>query len=206
MTSSPSLYNISIAGTFGPAPSDGFVDALKIERWLANAIGNDGINEASLDNFGTAVTWAASQAKRRANVRYTQIVAQLGFVGNMYVSNISAPGASAIASGSVFSFDVLVEHGDGSLQTWDELNPGTLLTNPATVLARAVSRALISNVVVQADILDPTPNTSVGVLGAANLVPRYGVRYESLAVGPLFASLTSANASIAVTPLYQPPN
>ncbi|CAM6054496.1 unnamed protein product [Sphagnum tenellum] len=177
---------------------------MKAEQYLANAIGNDGINEASLDNFQSSFTLTTSLAKRRANVRYTQVVAQLGFIGNMYICNVVASGASAVAAPTTFSFNVLVEHGDGSLQTWDETNPGTVLTDPATVLARAVSRALIQNVVVQADVLDPTPANSIGVLGASKSVPRYGSRYESLAVGPVYNSLTAANSAITVTALYQP--
>jgi hypothetical protein len=203
MSSNPSVYYISIAGASGSAPNDGFVDPKKAEQYLANPIGADGINEASLDNF-SGFTFANAQAKRRANIRYNEMVAQMGFVGNMYICNVTATGASANTAASTLGFTVYVEHGDGSLNTWDELNPGALLTDPATVLARTISRALVENVVVQADILDPTPRVTEGTYGAVVSVPRYGVRYQSLAVGPVYADLSTANAAITVTPVFQP--
>jgi len=193
-------------GANNTAPADGFVDKWTVEQWLANAVGNDGMNEASLDNFPPSFTLADSLAKRRANVRYNAMVAQMGFVGNMYIMNVVATGASATSAPTTFSFNVLVEHGDGSLVTWDETNPGTLITNPEAVLARTVSRALIQNAVVQADVLDPTPMTTVGTYGSTANVPRYGVRYESLTVGAVYNSLTAANSAITVTPLFQPNN
>ena len=206
MSSSPSLYRVSIAGTTGPAPANGFIDSIRAEKYLAAPVGRDGVNEASLDNLPLSFTFEAALAKRRANLRYTDIVAQLGFIGNMYISNINAPGADASTEASSFTFDVLIEHGDGSLVTWDEtaLPAKVLLTNPQTVIKRAISRALIQTLVVQADILDPTPTTTFGVYGATTSVPRYGVRYEKLAVAQLYSTLAAASATVTVTPLVQP--
>jgi len=204
MTSNPSFYRISISGSSGSAPNDGFVDNLRMEDYLSNSVGADGINESSLDNFSPTVTLTNSLAKRRANIRYNGIVAQMGLVTTIYISNVVAFGANATTPATTFNFDVLVDHGDGSLATWDENNPGTVITNSVAVLARTVSRALIANVTVQADVLDPTANTGTGVLASSKSVPRYGVRYESLSVGPVYSTLTTANAAITVTPLYQP--
>jgi hypothetical protein len=203
MSSLPSFYRISISGPTNSAPADGFVDNMRAEQYLANAVGADGTNESSLDNL-PAFTLANSMAKKRGNIRYNEVVAQMGLVGNINISNIVATGASATSSATTFNFDVIIEHGDGSLRTWDETSPGTVLTNPQTVIARTISRALIANVTVQADILDPTANTSVGVLGATRSTPRYGVRYESLIVAPVYSSLSTANSAITVTALYQP--
>ena len=203
MSSNPSLYRVTIAGTTGPAPANGFIDRVRVEQYLAAPLGRDGINEASLDNFPLSFTLNDALAKRRANIRYNDVVAQLGFVGNMYVSNVLAPGAGASSEPSSLTFDLFVEHGDGSLTTWDEtaLPAKVLLTDPLVVISRAISRALIQTLVVQADILDPTPATTVGVYGATTSVPRYGVRYEKLVVFQLYASLTIASTSITVVAL-----
>ena len=199
----PSFYFITITNPGGSAPSDGFIDNTKIENYLANAVGADGMNESSLDNFNPPITLANSQAKARANFRYNSMVAQMGFVGNMYISNTTAVGGSATSDPTSFSFNVAVEHGDGSLMTWDELNANTVITTPAAVLARTISRAMIQNSVVNEMILDPTPKTTFGTYGATVSVPRYGERFENLAVGPLFSSLTTANAAVTVVgPLF----
>lgn len=199
MPTLPSRYHVTIAASNGTAPQDGFIDHRRIEAILASPVGADGRNEASLDNLPPDFTFAKSQAKRRGNVRYDEVVAQLGFVANMYASSI-VPGEAS------FAFDLLVEHGDGSLMTWDETAAPArvLLTDPQAVIQRCVARALVLNTTVRADVLDPTPATSVGVYGATRSVPRFGVRWLTLEVGALYPSLAAATAAVTVTAIDRP--
>ena len=193
-----SFYRVNILGASGSAPGDGFITNLSAEDYLYMANGANSSVISSLDNYPTAFTLANSTAISRANSRYLMLTQQIGLVANGYITNIQAANASDIVVPTGFQFDVYFEQGDSSLRTWDELNPGVLITNAINVIERMVSRALIQNVTVQAEVLDPTANAT---FGTTTSIARYGLRYESLSVGPVYANLALANAAITVTTL-----
>lgn len=209
MSSQPSCYKITIAasGSGTTVPVEGFVDNRSAVQYLANATatGNSPVypsDETSLDNLPAGFNLAASFAKKRANIRYNAMVAQLGLICNVYIQSVVALSASAITAASSFSFTALVEHGDGSLQTWDEVVPGLLITNPVLVLTRAIARALSRDLTMIAEVLDPTPANSLGILGASNAVPRFGIRTASLEVGPAFATLAAAASAVTIVKVF----
>jgi hypothetical protein len=207
MSSQPSCYKITIAGGGSGVPGEGFVDNRSAASYLANATatGNNPVypdDETSLDNLPPAFNLAGSFAKKRANIRYNAIVAQLGLICNVYIQDVLTPGASAGAAASSFNFTALVEHGNGSLRTWDEVAPGVLITDPVQVLTRAIARALSRDLTMIAEVLDPTPANSLGVLGASRAVPRFGIRTATLQVGRAFASLAAASSAITIVPVF----
>lgn len=212
MTSSlftPSYYTIAIANATGAAPADGFVDALRVEKYLTQ----------NSDNLPSDFTLVLSTAKRRGNYRYRQILQQLQMMANIYVSNgeilniqtvatempqnttyqndmmLVPPSpttityAAIVATGSTykteatnFSMTVTVERGDGSLYTADELNAGVTLTGTAAI-KRCVARAFIWDWTYTTDIYDPTKLATLGTPGSTTNLPRFGLRTTSLTVG-----------------------
>jgi len=181
-----SSYRIVITGTTLPAPADGFIDGTRIEHYLPRT-----------GEFPAGLTYDLCKAKRRANLRFMQVVANLDLIANVYVTAVEAPDASATTAPSSLTLDVAVERGDGVLLTPDELNPGQTLTG-AAALKRAVARALIwAHEGRNIDVLDPTPSPA---RGNTNEARRVGHRIEPLAVGALANDLTAAEALVTVTP------
>lgn len=176
-------YLISIANSTGAAPANGFVDNMKIEQYIAAG--------------SSPTTYLQSQAKERANVRWQFTVEQILRMANCYPSQMIATGASATAEANPFVFHVEVERGDSVLQTPDENNAGVTLTGLAA-LKRCVARALIEARTTNRDILDPTLGTTPG---NSTQAARYGIRVETLVIGPAAANLTAAESLITVTAL-----
>jgi hypothetical protein len=176
-------YTVSIANSTGAAPANGFVDHTKIEQYMAAS--------------SNPTTYAHSQAKERGNVRFQFIVEQLGRMANCYVTQMTATGASATAEADPFVFHVEVERGDSVLHTLDESNAGVTLTGSAA-LKRCVARALIESRTTNRDMYDPT---LLATPGNSTQAARYGVREESLVIGPAAANLTAAETLITVTVL-----
>lgn len=164
MSSSQTLYSITITnGNTNSAPQDGFVDNKRIEDYGLNLISTP-----------VSLTLALSKAKRRGNLRYREIINQLSIVGNMYVvDNSFTSDATYHTEATSFAFQVIVEHGDASLTTPDELNAGQFLTGAACI-TRCVARALINDMQRQTDFFDPTNATSTPV--GTTSVTRYGTR------------------------------
>jgi hypothetical protein len=197
MASSILAFNVTITnGNSNAAPADGFVDATKIEKYVT-----------SLETTPSSLTLALCKAKRRANLRYIEIVNQLQRVANCYIlpQSITATGGSATAEPSSFAFQMWAERSD-ALVTADESNPGAYLSGTAAI-TRCIARALTLDLFKQVDVIDPTSSDTFGVYGATTSVPRQWVRTlpdaanAILEVGPYANSLSSATALISVTTL-----
>jgi hypothetical protein len=170
-----------------------------------------------LETTPPSLTYALSQAKGRGVLRYREIINQLGLVANCYVPlpSIVSNGGSALLEATSFAFQIYAEHGDASLVTLDELNPGLAAasgSNPfgypsltsVACIQRCIARALTNTLYKELDVYDTTASdplfgpTSTGAIS----VPRYGSRINvanSFAVGPYVPTgLLAANAYIAV--------
>jgi hypothetical protein len=179
-----SRYRVEIAGVAGAAPRDGFIDNRTVERY----VGDGGVEPT---------TFEQTLAKERANVRFDFLQQQMQFEGNVYVSDIVATGASAIAPATVFAFTATAERGDSALFTRDELNDDASLDGAAG-LKRRIARALIQSRITNGDIWDPT---KLPTPGNATPAARYGVRIQQIEIGPLADNLTAAEALVTLTKL-----
>jgi hypothetical protein len=203
MASSQAVYTITITnGITGSTPNDGFVDNLRIEDYYGSA---------GLVTTPSGLTLALCKAKVRANVRYREIINQLAIVSNCYVAekadivgtnttpNVVAAAATGKVEPTSFIFKIIVEHGDASLSTPDELNAGQFLTS-TNCIKRCVARALTNDMLRQEPVFDPTSANSVGVWGATTSVPRYGIRIydNTFEVGAYATDIPTAEANITV--------
>jgi hypothetical protein len=173
------LYDVTIASISKAAPADGFIDPFRIEYYRAQENAPKG---TSMDVMAT---------KKKGFVRWHRIENQLQCLGNIYCSNITAPGGTVNATPTSVSFRVLVEHGIESVSTPDELNVGQVLTG-ADALKRAVARALCSSLIANQEVWDPT------TVGSTEVVS-FGFRTIELNVGALAADIAEANGKINVT-------
>lgn len=181
------FYNVVItAPSSNTAPSDGFVDPVKVEQYLTD-----------LANPPANFTFAASQAKRRANQRFYFMVSQLGLMANVYLHNVVAVGADASTPPTSLTFIVEIERGDDVLVTRDELNPPAFLMG-TVALARCIARGLMENQTLVSDVFDPTKTTTTGPYGSTPAI-RFGTRIMPLVIGPLASSLAAAQATVTVT-------
>jgi hypothetical protein len=164
MASSVQAYSITITnGNDNSAPNDGFIDNLTIPQYYT-----------SLETTPSSLTFALTCAKRRGNFRWVEINNQLSMVANCYVDWHSfTSDATGKTEASAFAYQIYAEHGDASLITADELNPGQFLTSTACI-RRCIARALAAVLVQEADIFDPTSSTSVPV-GTTSVI-RFGDR------------------------------
>lgn len=167
-------------------PGDGFVDPTRVEYYLTD-----------LANPPASFTLAASEAKRRANLRYSFMVAQLGLMANIYIDNVVAAGADASTPPTTLTMIIEIERGDGVLVTRDELNPPAVLMGTAA-LARCVARALMENQTLEIDVFDPTKTTTTGPYGNTPAI-RFGSRIMPLVIGPLSDNLADAQTMVTVT-------
>lgn len=191
MASSVQAYQVTLTnGNTNSSPSDGFVDNKKVENY--------GVNLAT-----TPVGWSltTSKAKRRGNLRYIEIINQLSMVANCYVDpNSFDSDATAIAEATSFAFQIYAEHGDASLVTEDELNPGEFL-NGTDCITRCIARALNADLFKEIDVFDPSSADSIGTLGATTSVPRFGSHIyaaSAFEVGAYEADLATAEGFVAV--------
>jgi hypothetical protein len=222
--STPSFYTIlinNVGGYPNTSPNNGFIDRNTVEDY-AN------INNLNLETGIVGFTLAMSEAKSRANSRYHNLLLQLNRVCNIVVDEGRFIDATGYVSHIVYTgspnynvepasiqFKVMVERGDASLQTWDELNPTVLLTGTAA-LTRFVVRALTSPPGIPATtpatdisrnltVYDPTTTMSNG---SGVTIPRYGRRIELLDIGPVVfgGANTAANysAAAALVTITQP--
>lgn len=200
MPSNFSAYNIVLTnqntGSDLAAPSDGFVDPKSLTQY-----------GVSLESTPTGLTLALSEAKRRANIRWGEIILQMNLITNCYIeaNSIVASGGTYNTAPVSVSFQVIVEHGDASLYTADELNAGSYLTGTAA-LTRMIARGLQYVQVPNgsfgdpiANVFDPTSTTTYGTPGSTTSAPRTGERMMSLPVGALASNLTTAAGIISIT-------
>ena len=220
----PTFYTILINNVNGfpqAAPNDGFLDNYTVQNYAA-------INDLNLETGIVGFTLAESESKSKANARYHNLLLQLNRDCNIQVQEYTI-GANGVRTSTVvktgspnynveptsIQIVVMVERGDPSLQTWDELNPGTLLTGTAA-LTRFVVRALTSpptgvgtgvgsDISLKMAVYDPTASA---VAGNTTAVPRNGVLVTSLDVGPVVAgsnvvtNYTNAAALVTVASAF----
>jgi hypothetical protein len=191
MSSSLAVYQVVITnGNSNSTPKDGFVDNLRIEDYAQ-----------VLTTTPASLTYNLSKAKRRANLRYHDIVNQLSRVCNVSIQVVLSD-ATYHAEATTFTFYMTVEAGDAALNTNDESNPGDFLTS-TNCIKRCVARALTNHMFRQTDVFDPTNATSTGVYGGTTSVIRVGTRIldSAFEVGVYSATLVNAESLIAVTPV-----
>lgn len=164
MASSVQAYSITITnGNSNSEPNDGFIDNLTIAQYYT-----------SLETTPSGLTFALTRAKRRGNFRWVEINNQIGLVANCYIPKITITSdATAKTEASSFAFTLYAEHGDASLITADELNPGKFLTSTAC-LTRCIARALAAAFLKEADVFDPTD--AISVPDTTTSVIRFGDR------------------------------
>lgn len=178
----PVYYNISISSIAGDAPSDGFVDNTTVQEYI----------QQGDTNLPTSVD--LSLAKTRANYRWQFILQQCSLLLNpLYTLDITATGATVNAPATSFSFTIAYDRPD-YLNTEDELNPGTYLTN-ADAIKRFVARALCEQRTTNALTFNPTQLAGIPSPSASSC---YGESVQELTIGPLATDLTTAEASITV--------
>lgn len=200
MGSNQSFYSVTItnpnASADLSAPSDGFIDFNTVENYSTN------LETATL-------SFVQSTAKRRANIRYRILILEMNNVCNCYIlpSSLQATNGAINTPPSAISFQLIIEHGDSSLYTNDENNPGSYLTGIAA-LTRMISRSLMyskTNNGVYGDfkinIYDPTATTTVGPYASSTPFPRTGERIDYLEVGALCKSFSVADSTVSVTKL-----
>lgn len=179
-----SLYNITIAHSSGTIPSDGFIDNMTIQQYLA-------LGDAA------PTTLALSLAKSRGNARYVFLCQQLSLMGNIYITEVVQAGADCNTDPTTFQFVATVEHGDENLYVYDETNSNAILTGiPA--LVRMCARALCESRVMKLAYYDPTATTAPG---NTNVADRMGIRIDQETVGAASANLTAAAALVTVVRL-----
>jgi hypothetical protein len=213
MASSQTLYSITITNSNSTSPpNDGFVDNLTIEDYYWSASTNN-----PLMTTPSGLTYALCKAKVRGNMRYRDIISQLGMVTNCYVTENAIPynpsneqtlvyggfanttsSATATAEATSFVFYIIVEHGDASLSTPDEYNAGQFLTSTACI-QRCVGRALLNDMYREVAVFDPTDTESLGTYGSTTSVIRYGTRIiTGFECAPYASSISNSNGCVAV--------
>lgn len=196
MASSLKFYTVTITNSItGTDPSDGFVDNTKVEQYLATA-------GLTLETTPTGLTYALCKAKRRANVRYGEIIRQLELVQNVMIPplSIAAPAGTYKTEPTSISFQIAAY--DWMWTTKDEENAGAVLTSTDCIM-RCVARALIADLFVEIDVVDPTASAALyGGPTEAVSIPRGGPWINvasAFEVGPYADNIADAEAVISVT-------
>lgn len=174
------MFRVTISAITAAAPADGFIDPTTAEAYRAAG--------------SSPSTYAESVAKERANVRFRILVSELQRDGNLYATNIVAAGADAVTAPTSLVFDVTPDLAFSPVQTEDETDPGTYLTDEDAI-KRMVARALMRGTTGRREIFDPTLSPAPGNTTTAL---RRTPRLEDLTTGPLVSSLASAEAAVTV--------
>lgn len=162
---SDQYYNLTISAPNGlTAPSDGFIDDKLVEDYLAESVpANWGNGTTPPAGWSSAI--APCEAKRRANIRYGEIVAQLGFMGNCYLTDTAAVSGTttvtAASSLTAFGAVIQVERGSSVLITVDDSNPGQHLSGTAALI-RCVARGMVASGTYTINVVNPTQTTISG--------------------------------------------
>ena len=175
-------YNVTITSLTGlGSDGGGFIDNKTIEQYMAAG--------------STPTTVAQSIDKERANIRYGRMIGKLGMMANLYVSNIAATGANAIAAPTSFNFTLESEHGDGPLST---ISNAVVYTGNAAI-KRCIAHSLIENFYETGDYYDPSISNGITANGTFQTAPRVGVRIERMTSNAVANSISVAEAAITVT-------
>ena len=193
-------YSITITNSIvNSGAATGFVDNQTIQGYYS-------ATPYALETTPTGLTLALSQAKRRGNVRYAEIIRQIELVSNVWIDpkSITASGGTALLEPTNFGFHLIGLRGDAAFVTADESVPGASLTSTACI-QRCIARALIADMLREIDVFDPTATISLGTYGSTTSVPRFGTRINvasSFEIGAYASSLAAATAVIAVSILF----
>jgi hypothetical protein len=181
-----SVYDVILNGaSFGTraAPGDGFIDPKSSYRYM--------------DESATAPTNVEkSLSKARANRRYKNVIMQIHNMTNAYVDTMGASGGDANSPLGALSLRLIIEHGDSSLQTEDENNPGQHLRG-ADAIKRCIARAYCISEKRNIESYNPTETTYSQ--NGTSKKGSYGVASNIADIGPLADNLASAEAAITVT-------
>lgn len=138
------------------------------------------IDRKTTEQYGTAVTMAQAQVKKRGNFRYEQILDTLAMMANVSVANVFTTGATATAEGTTFEMDVTFASGASVYVVREEEAIVGVLA-----VRRLIAEALSTERTRVCDVFDD--DGSVVFTG-------------DLVVGKMAADLTAALALITVTP------
>lgn len=209
MPSSMQGYKVTINNNITTAaPGDGFIDPVTIQRYYSynpyNATNYYSQNATpyAFETTPSGLTLGLTQAKRRANYRWHEMLRQLELVTNVWIdpNSIAVTGGSAPGwTPTAVSFVMVAPYGDPGWMTPDETTPGTVLYGTSAI-TRCIARALVCDQFSGTDIFDPTSSGSVP--STATSVPRFGTRIDpraSFEIGPYAGSLAAAAGCIAVT-------
>jgi hypothetical protein len=175
------FFNCSIIQVNQPAPSDGFVDFTSPRGYIVG-------NGSDLET-GWPTDLSHSLAKTRAYLRWQTIIQQLETtVSPVETTSFLASGADQNTPPTSVSFTVAYDRPD-FLYTADELNVGVTLYGTAAI-KRFIARALTATITRNVLVLDPTI--------IAGLQAHYGESTQEITVGPLFTTITAAEAVITV--------
>lgn len=180
-----SIYDITIAGTSGAAPSDGFIDPKTVYAYT-NATATD-----------KPTTYAASLAKARGNRRHKNVLSAVQFNSAIHIASVT-PGGSPNANTAPTNIVYRVHISDiNAISTPDESNKPAKLTGNAAV-KRLFARALVRSESVLLEVLDPTTATAPG-----NSTPfaRAAARFNIETVGALYNTLVAADSAVTITPV-----
>ena len=172
----PKYYRVVIDGTSydaNSAPNDGFID-----------------NTSAIYYDPRPTTLVTALAKKRANMRYRELVQKLSEeVNPLYIIDIVATDADGDDPATSFEFTVAYQDVE-SLSTRDELNPGVVL-NDVNTIKRFTARSMLSHFIRTENYFDPT--------GYNPLNMAYIEKEEHVEMGALETMLTAAEANITVT-------
>lgn len=173
------IYDVTISAVTKTTPSDGFIDPFNIDYYRSK-VGAPA---------GTSI--AVMTTRKRAFERWRKIQSHLQGLGNLYISQKTAPGADVNTAPTSVSFRILVEHGGASIQINDENVVGAKLTGVAAI-KRVIARAMMVGWTANQEVWDPTT-----VSGFPNVVS-FGHRTLSVQTGALCATIAEAEAVITV--------
>ena len=177
-----SIYDITIAGVGGAAPSDGFIDHKTVYQYT-NASSGD-----------VPSSFANSKAKSRANARHRSVVNAIQFYTGLKIIDVTAggsPNCNTAPSSMVYRVEI------DNIANVRIPNPddGPAYLEGEDAVKYIISLALMKSETRGLEILDPT---TAAAPGNATLAARTGPRFESTVVGPLYTVRATAEASVSI--------
>jgi hypothetical protein len=177
-------YAVQVNAVVGSGSYDGFIDNMKVEQYMVN-----GAIPGTLNN---------STVKTQGNLRYKQILQQLDLMGNIYVFNAVANGATVNSVANSFTFYLKVEQGDNVLRTKDELSSNGYVLYGYQAIERCVARGMNQAQLYTQTVYDPTSTTAPSNGSYTSNAVRVGERIMVCNVAALTNSLVNANNYIGI--------
>lgn len=181
-----SIYDVTITGASGAAPADGFIDSKTISAHLA------------VNADAKPTTYAQSLAKSRANRRFRNLVHALQFYApEMEIVSVTLGGSpSAITAPTNI---VLRLSGNLEMVSIPDDNEGAEagdILEGEEALIRVIGRVLNRSESRNMTVYDPTLGVSNGTTVE---YARRGEVTNTETIGPVYATLTAAEAAVAVS-------